>query len=55
MNGIFFAEGPAFKPHSHLKNIENVNVYPMITHILGLKNPPKIDGRLEATRKVLKK
>ena len=57
MRGILYAEGPGFKPHSRLKAVENVNIYPMITHILGLKNPKslQVDGRLEATRKVLKK
>ena len=53
MRGILFAEGPAFKPHSHLKTIESVDVFPMITQILNLKNP-KIDGRLEVTRRILK-
>ena len=53
MRGVLFAEGPAFKPHSRLKIAESVDVFPMITQILNLENP-KIDGRPEVTRRILK-
>lgn len=43
MRAIFFAEGPDIRPGVKLKPFENVNVYPMIAKILGLKNPA-IDG-----------
>lgn len=43
MRAIFFAEGPDIQPGVKLKPFENVDVYPMIVKILGLKSP-KIDG-----------
>jgi len=44
MQGIFFAAGPNVKPGVVLKPFENVNVFPFITKILGLQNPPGLDG-----------
>ena len=43
MRAIFFAEGPAFKSGVTLPPFENVDVYPLVAHILGL-TPPPIDG-----------
>jgi predicted AlkP superfamily pyrophosphatase or phosphodiesterase len=43
MRAIFFAEGPDIRPGTKLKPFENVNVYPFIAKILGLK-APKVDG-----------
>lgn len=40
MKGIFFAEGPDIRPGVTLRPFENVNVYPMIAELLGLKAPP---------------
>jgi predicted AlkP superfamily pyrophosphatase or phosphodiesterase len=44
MKAIFYAEGPDIKPGVKLKPFENVNVYPLITHLLGLKQSGPIDG-----------
>ena len=44
MQGIFFAAGPNVRPGLQLKPFENVNVFPFITKILGLQNPPGLDG-----------
>jgi alkaline phosphatase D len=44
MNAIFYAAGPNVRPGVIIKPFENVNVFPFITRILGLKNPPGIDG-----------
>lgn len=44
MNAIFFAAGPNVRPGMRLKPFENVNVFPFVTKILGLKNPAGIDG-----------
>jgi len=44
MNGIFYAVGPNVRPGVRLPLIENVNVFPFVTKILGLKNPPGLDG-----------
>lgn len=43
MRAIFFAEGPDIRPGTQLKPFENVNVFPFIAKILGLK-APKTDG-----------
>ena len=45
MNAIFIAAGPNVRPGVRLKPFENVNVFPFITKILGLKNPAGIDGK----------
>ncbi|HUB81931.1 MAG TPA: ectonucleotide pyrophosphatase/phosphodiesterase [Bryobacteraceae bacterium] len=45
MDAIFYAAGPNVKPGMALKPFENVNVFPFITRILGLKNPPDLDGK----------
>jgi alkaline phosphatase D len=44
MQGIFFAAGPNVRPGVELKPFENVNVFPFITKILGLRNPAGLDG-----------
>jgi predicted AlkP superfamily pyrophosphatase or phosphodiesterase len=44
MNAIFYAAGPNVRPGVELKPFENVNVFPFITKILGLDNPPGLDG-----------
>ncbi len=43
MKAIFYAQGPDIRPGVKVKVFENVNVYPLIAKILGLKAPP-IDG-----------
>ena len=45
MDAIFYAAGPNIKPGVVLKPFENVNVFPFLTKILGLTNPPDIDGK----------
>lgn len=55
MQGIFFAAGYGVQPGSALGQIENVNVYPFIAHLLGLRPAAGIDGRLEATETVLQR
>jgi predicted AlkP superfamily pyrophosphatase or phosphodiesterase len=47
MGASFFAIGPNVKPNSHVDSFENVNVYPFIAKILGLKITEKIDGKPE--------
>ena len=43
MQGIFYAIGPNIKPMK-IGSFENVNVYPFIAKILGLKVTGKLDG-----------
>jgi alkaline phosphatase D len=44
MRTIFFAVGPNIQRGVTLKPFENVNVFPFITKILSLPNPPNLDG-----------
>jgi alkaline phosphatase D len=44
MQAIFYAAGPNIAPGVKLKPFENVNVFPLITRILGLRNPSGLDG-----------
>ncbi len=55
MKAIFYAAGDAFKPHRTILEFENVNVYPLVAQILGLKINHKIDGRATVLRTILKK
>jgi len=52
MRAIFFAAGPDIKPGVAVKPFENINVFPLVTKILGLENPP-IDGSLNVLSGVL--
>jgi predicted AlkP superfamily pyrophosphatase or phosphodiesterase len=45
MKGVFFAAGPDIAPGKTVAPFENVNLYPWMAHLLGLK-PPKSDGSL---------
>jgi len=45
MHAIFYAKGPAFKVNKKVKTFQNVSVYPLIAHILGLQIG-EIDGKL---------
>ncbi|MGH9605206.1 MAG: ectonucleotide pyrophosphatase/phosphodiesterase [Terracidiphilus sp.] len=45
MKAIFFAAGPDIVPGKTVAPFDNVNLYPWISHILGLK-APKSDGSL---------
>jgi len=54
MQATFYAWGPAFKEGMVIDNFENINVYPMIARILGLKISEQIDGREEVLDPILK-
>jgi len=45
MAAVFVANGPAFRRDVRLKTFDNVDVYPLLAHLLGVK-PAKNDGRL---------
>ncbi|CAM4256088.1 Predicted pyrophosphatase or phosphodiesterase, AlkP superfamily [Pedobacter westerhofensis] len=55
MQATFFAWGPAFREHVKIPAFENVNVYPLITNILGLSYTEEIDGKKEILEGILKK
>jgi len=52
MHNIFYAEGPAFRSAYTQPPFENVDIYPLIAHILGLE-PAETDGRLEDVKGML--
>lgn len=54
MHGIFFARGPAIAPMPAIPAFENVHVYPLVTHLLGLEPAAGIDGRLEVVEGMLR-
>ena len=53
MHAIFYAAGPAFKQNYSQPVFENVDIYPLIAHILQL-NPAKTDGHLNDVKGMLK-
>jgi hypothetical protein len=52
MRAIFFAEGPDIRHGVTVKPFENVNVYPVVTRILGLESP-KTDGSVNVLSTIL--
>jgi alkaline phosphatase D len=52
MRAVFYAEGPDIRPGTAVKPFENVNLYPLVAHILGL-DPPKVDGSLNVLSGIL--
>lgn len=54
MHAIFLGDGPAFKDGYLRDTFENVHVYPLVTHILGLTPYSGIDGRLDAVKDLLR-
>ena len=54
MKASFAASGPAFKEGKKIGKFRNVNLYPMVAEILGLKVSQTIDGSPKKEKKVLK-
>lgn len=54
MHATFMAWGPAFKKNVKIPAFENVNIYPLIAKILGLKITEEIDGKIEVLQNILK-
>ncbi|MDP5140829.1 MAG: ectonucleotide pyrophosphatase/phosphodiesterase [Spirosomaceae bacterium] len=53
MHAILYIEGPKIKKNHVLSPIENIHIYPLVAHLLGLKIITPIDGKLEVTESVL--
>jgi predicted AlkP superfamily pyrophosphatase or phosphodiesterase len=51
MHAVFYAWGPAFKAGTKIPSFNNVNVYPLITDILGLEYHHEIDGSKKWVKK----
>jgi len=54
MKAIFVAAGPDIRPGVTVASFENINLYPLITTILGLPTGP-IDGNIRVLQGILKK
>ncbi len=54
MKATFYAWGPEFKSHLTINEFRNVNVYPLVADILGLKITEPIDGKLNVLKPILK-
>ena len=54
MKATFYAWGPAFKNNLKINEFSNVNIYPMVAEILGLKIDEPIDGNIRVLKKILK-
>lgn len=54
MKAVFYAWGNQFKNNLEINEFENVNIYPLVAEILGLKIEEPIDGKLKVLEKVLK-
>jgi alkaline phosphatase D len=53
MRGIFFAAGPDLKAGLTVDEFQNIHIYPLIAHILGLTMPSGIDGQLSVLAPIL--
>ncbi len=53
MDAIFYAFGPAFKVNYVSPKFNNVDIYPLIAHILNLQ-PASVDGSFENVKGLLK-
>lgn len=53
MHATFYAWGPAFKKNLKIRGFENINIYPLITHILQLTISEPVDGNLKVLKPVL--
>lgn len=53
MHPFFLAQGPAFKSNFISEPFENVHIYPLMCHILGIE-PSSNNGSLLAVKQLLK-
>lgn len=53
MQATFYAWGPAFKTGYKTGSFENIHVYPLVAHILGLPYQHKIDGKFKVLKGAL--
>jgi hypothetical protein len=53
MRGIFYAAGPDLKAGLSIEEFQNIHIYPLIAHILGLNVPAGMDGKLSVLAPIL--
>lgn len=54
MDGLLIGTGPAFKWGARVKSARNVDVAPLVLHLMGLKAPEGLDGRLSRVSGLLR-
>ncbi|MBO9620989.1 MAG: alkaline phosphatase family protein [Niabella sp.] len=54
MQATFYAWGPAFREHYKIQSFKNIDVYPMLARLLGLKMEQPVDGSKKRLQKILK-
>jgi ectonucleotide pyrophosphatase/phosphodiesterase family protein 5 len=54
MHGYFVASGPAFKKSAKVGTLKNIDIYPLICHLLNIAPNSAADGRLEQIKSVLR-
>jgi predicted AlkP superfamily pyrophosphatase or phosphodiesterase len=52
--GIFYANGPQIKAGYQIDPFQNIHIYPLICHLLGLQVPNGIDGKFEVLQPILR-
>ena len=55
LEAIFIAKGPAFRKNIKVDAFENVNVLPILTRALGLKDVDNIDGSYQLAEEIIVK
>jgi predicted AlkP superfamily pyrophosphatase or phosphodiesterase len=54
MHGVFLGWGAAFRRGAVVPPVRNLDVYPLVARVLGLRPSPAIDGSLDSIRAVLR-
>ena len=52
VHAIFYASGPAFKKNYIHPSFQNIHIYPLLAHLLGII-PARTDGELRQVEKML--
>lgn len=53
MSAIFLAMGPGIKRGSRIRQVENIDIYPFLVELLGLRPNPGIDGHPGLVRRLI--
>jgi predicted AlkP superfamily pyrophosphatase or phosphodiesterase len=53
MHATFYAWGPAFKKGQKIPSFKNIQVYPLVAELLGLRYGHRIDGNRKLVKEVL--
>jgi hypothetical protein len=53
MQAVFVAAGPGIRAGATIGTVRNLDVYPFMAEVLGLRPPPNLDGQPGALRRLL--